>query len=409
MAKVLIEETTLTAIGDAIRGKEGTTDLVPVNDMATRISAIETGGGTDDAPDIELTGVNSYTCSGPVATAFIQLYPTKVTTKDLSTSTYMFSNNRLTEIPFAINFKTGANAISNFFYNAQSLRIIPDFDIKHNSYAAMGSVFNNCFVLENLPKILNAYPSEMGSFFYNCYRLRYIPEDYFDTWNFSRLKTYNYGNMSKLFYGCYSLRKIPSRLFEFADDWTATSATYSMYGSAFYGCHTLDEVLGLPVAISPSMTSNVFSGSFYACYRLARLTFSTNADGTPKIAKWKSQTIDLTSYVGYGDTSGYTKPITRIYSYNSGITEDKNVTDDASYQTLKNDPDWFTADIAYSRYNHDSAVETLKSLPDTSATGTNTIKFKKASGSATDGGAIENLTAEEIAVAAAKGWTVTLV
>lgn len=40
MAKVLIEETTLTAIGDAIRGKEGTTDLVPVNDMAARIEAL---------------------------------------------------------------------------------------------------------------------------------------------------------------------------------------------------------------------------------------------------------------------------------------------------------------------------------------------------------------------------------
>ena len=408
MAKVLIEETTLTAIGDAIRGKEGTTDLVPVNDMATRISAIETGGGTDDVPDLELTGINSYACSGPVATAFIRLYPTKITTKNLSTSTYMFNNSGLTEIPFTLNFGTGANAISNMFYNAQSLIAIPDFDVKHSNYAAMGSVFNGCYKLENLPKILNAYPSEMGNFFYNCNRLRYIPEDYFDTWNFSRLKTYNYGSMAKLFYGCYSLRKIPSRLFELADDWTVTSSSYSLYGQTFYGCYTLDEVLDLPVAISPSMTSNVFSSTFYACYRLARLAFNTNADGTPKIAKWKSQTIDLTSYVGYADTSGYTSPATRIYTYNSGITEDKKVTDDESYQALKNDPDWFTTDIAYSRYNHDSAVETINSLPDTSATGTNTIKFKKASGSATDGGAIENLTAEEIAVAAAKGWTVTL-
>ena len=93
---------------------------------------------------------------------------------------------------------------------------------------------------------------------------------------------------------------------------------------------------------------------------------------------------------------------------------DKQVKDDATYQALKDDPDWWTLEVAYSRYNHDSAVATINSLPDTSAYltangGTNTIKFKGESGSATDGGAINTLTAEEIAVATAKGWTVTLV
>jgi hypothetical protein len=50
----------------------------------------------------------------------------------------------------------------------------------------------------------------------------------------------------------------------------------------------------------------------------------------------------------------------------------------------------------------------LASLPDTSTYGSNTIKFKGASGALTDGGAINTLTEEEIAVAAAKGWTVAL-
>jgi hypothetical protein len=65
--------------------------------------------------------------------------------------------------------------------------------------------------------------------------------------------------------------------------------------------------------------------------------------------------------------------------------------------------------IEYSRYNHDSAVETINSLPDVSAGSGNTIKFEGAAGSLTDGGAINTLTEEEIAVATAKGWTVTLV
>ena len=39
----------------------------------------------------------------------------------------------------------------------------------------------------------------------------------------------------------------------------------------------------------------------------------------------------------------------------------------------------------------------------------NTIKFKNYSGALTDAGGTNNLTEEEIAVATAKGWTVTLV
>ena len=98
-----------------------------------------------------------------------------------------------------------------------------------------------------------------------------------------------------------------------------------------------------------------------------------------------------------------------ILNYNSGITVDKRVIDDTTYQALKNDPDWYSLDVNYSRYNHDSAVNTINSLPDCSASGgTNTIKFKGESGALTDGGAINTLTEEEIAVATAKGWTVSL-
>lgn len=74
--------------------------------------------------------------------------------------------------------------------------------------------------------------------------------------------------------------------------------------------------------------------------------------------------------------------------------------------------DSWTTQREYSRYNHDSAVRTINSLPDTSeyletAGGSNTICFKGDAGSLTDGGAINTLTEEEIAVAAAKGWTIT--
>ena len=117
--------------------------------------------------------------------------------------------------------------------------------------------------------------------------------------------------------------------------------------------------------------------------------------------------------INFSDKTGYSTKTSEITGYNSGITADKEVIDDATYQALKDDPDWFTCDVNYSRYNRISAVETINSLPDASAylatqsSGTNTIKFKGAAGSATDGGAINTMTEEEIAVATAKGWTVS--
>ena len=183
------------------------------------------------------------------------------------------------------------------------------------------------------------------------------------------------------------------------------SGSYFYYG--FNDCYSLDELINLPIPYTKSeWTSDTFSSTFSFCHRLKDVTFALN-NGIPYTVKWQYQTIDLSNCVGYANYKS------NILNNNNGITADKEVTDDASYQLLKNDPDWFTCDVNYSRYNHDSAVATINSLPDTSAYlatagGTNTIQFAGASGTNTDGGAINTLTEEEIAVATAKGWTVTL-
>lgn len=43
MAKYSIEDTTLTGIADAIRSKDGSTGVIPVPDIPSRIAAIQTG------------------------------------------------------------------------------------------------------------------------------------------------------------------------------------------------------------------------------------------------------------------------------------------------------------------------------------------------------------------------------
>ena len=197
-------------------------------------------------------------------------------------------------------------------------------------------------------------------------------------------------------------------IFKSGNPYLGSGSSYFYYG--FYACCVLDELINLPIPYTKAKwTSNAFSRTFDLCNRLKNITFALN-NGVPYTVTWKNQIIDLSDY----DYVGYAGSKNNILNYNSGITADKEVTDDATYQALKNDPDWFTCDVNYSRYNHDSAVRTINSLPDTSAYlatagGTNTIKFRGASGTNTDGGAINTLTSEEIAVATAKGWTCSFV
>lgn len=66
MSEYLIQGATLTAIADAIREKEGTTDAIPAADMAARIEAIESGGGD---MDVMITGVGLTEISSDTATS----------------------------------------------------------------------------------------------------------------------------------------------------------------------------------------------------------------------------------------------------------------------------------------------------------------------------------------------------
>ena len=71
--------------------------------------------------------------------------------------------------------------------------------------------------------------------------------------------------------------------------------------------------------------------------------------------------------------------------------------------------------LEYSFYNHDAALETIRSLPYAQFVDIpdselqNVIKFYGKSGEKTDGGAINTLTTAEIAIATNKNWTVSFV
>ena len=423
MRKVLVNESSLTGVATAIRGKNGSADTYKPSEMAAAITAISGGGGGSE-PVIEALSVTSngtYTApdgvdgyspitvnvpqdGSPPESAFvisgdcsfrfyqggwdwfINQYSNQITTNDITNCENMFGGSKLTEIPFQINLK---NNTSNYISLTSTFL---------SSKITQAPSFNNNFSYEN-------NVNTIAGMFSSCRYLNYIPDDFFNIVSSSGI-SYPYFNCSGVFQNCYSLRKLPNSFYSKIRPSNSTSVYSKPYYNMVYNCYCLDEIIGLYVDTT-TFNSDAFYNICGNCHRLKNFIFETD-NGTPKTANWKNQTLPLNEKIGMASYA-YT-----IINYNSGITADKEVTDDATYQALKNDPDWFTTNVAYSRYNHDSAVATINSLPDTSAYlsangGSNTIKFKGESGSATDGGAINALTEEEIAVATAKGWTVSFV
>jgi hypothetical protein len=337
---------------------------------------------------LTITGNCDYRFSNNGWNWFIENNGDKLTTKDINALKYMFYySNSLEEIPFNINTTKSSTNYESVFYYCNKLKSLPY--IIGPERTPPTSAYNGTLSLSNM--------------FSYCSNIRTIPYDFFwkmipnkDFWD--KNATLTTQNHTYIFNGCYSLRELPD-ISMLGGAWT--SAYSCLYYYIFNSCYSLDKIENLPVC--GKFTSNAFMNSFDNCYRLKELTFAVNEDGTPKTANWKSQTIN-TKMFGYMVNSNEKSWL----NYNHGITADKKVSDDASYQLLKDNPDYYTTNERYSLYNHDSAVRTINSLPDCSATGTNTIHLGKNYGLYTDEGPISNLTEEEIAVAVAKGWTVSL-
>lgn len=382
MSKVLVSESNLTAIGDAIREKNGESTKYKPGEMATAISAIETGG---------------YITIEGSANGFLK-------------DTYWF--NRITNNPGEFKFGSfyNANGLLNIGTNAYSTGVIPlTFELantKGYSTCSFTSFAQGSNYLKELPTIIGQVKASTFNYaFQGCYYLRNV-DDFFNN-NIIANETDGIGSdFSNIFNSCYSLRHVPDKILQYMEYYNGGSAVETFYNGMCQNCYVVDELVGVPVHTKTALTSNKFS-NFYYCYRLKDFTFKTN-NGEPVVAQWKSQVIDMSKF---GAGLVWSR---HLSNYNSGITEDKQITDDATYAALKNDPDWWSTAHEYSRYDKASAIRTINSLPDTSAYlaeagGTNTIKFKGIGGQNTDGGAINTMTEAEIAVATAKGWTVSFV
>ena len=282
-------------------------------------------------------------------------------------------------------------------FQYSKLSTIPPIHIRGN--VDVGHAFSGCINLTQLPTFIQYTSSaEIINWFHmfsDCASITNIPSAYLSSimgYDSSRNST------SGLFQNCLSLKEML--------DINICLLSHD-FSYMFENCCQLNKIVGLTMP-NTEFTSNIFTNMFKNCVMMSKLTFSGSGN-----YQWKSQTIDFTT-CGYDTTTNHT------YSTSFGgkkfiFDSAKQVTDASTYNQLKDTADWWTADVAYSKYDRQSAIATIKSLPDTknylsSNGGTNTIKFKKNAGSAKgDNYNMSKLTASEIAVATAKGWTVSLV
>lgn len=378
MPNVLVNDDSLKAIGNAIREKNGETTTYKPAEMAAAITAISGGGSSGYVPtneDLKLTGNCGDLFAHGKLKWIIDNYGNRITTEGISSTNGMFAQYFGDNVPFIIN--------SNYQLDCQNM-------------------FYMAGIEGTLPKIVMTkttdYISSINDMF-NAYIYDNIPDDYFNS--MASAPIYNYVTMRSVFKDAKYITKIPSSWLTFTSKYPKTDSYSNPYKDAFKNCYSLKKLNNLHTFSSFAINENFFNQTFNETYSLDSVTFAPLPEGT-EYRQWKSQVISLNNYVGYG--IGYN--MIGIFDTN------KRVENDSTYAALKNTDDWWSSDINYSRYNHNSAVETINSLPNTKPYldangGTNTIVFQGNAGAKTDGGAINTLTDAEIAVATAKGWTVS--
>ena len=414
MSKLFIQSETLSAIGNAIRNKAGTSDMISPGNMPQAILDIPSGGGGGDPIAITLNG-KRYELAG-TGGKLIMDNRTKFDITVNEVDSYDFDADKF----YAYNDSTSK---SNFTY------------LKYKSYRTatgemwLGNVFEDCgtkymhpfeYVNENSGVDSNSIKINIlgtqGGQFAGCCCLTLVHPVKGKN-PFSEKCNANY--LFKNFMGDFI---DPEFVYEVTRK--SNNPNYLLFG----GCCRLKVITNLACLwVNEDFSTtrdNKYSGAFNDCHRCERLTFHMNEDGTPEVAPWDSTTIDLTQHFGWENYNYSSYSYVGAYSGKYGnphnaINSSNKVKDIDSYNAHKDDYYYWAYAPEWSRYNHDRAVETINSLPDTLTgcrrvaslgadyTPNNTIKFLGASGSGY-GKAISDLTAEEIAVATAKGWQVVI-
>ena len=417
MSKLFIQPETLSAIGNAIRDKAGTSDMISPGNMPQAILDIPSGGGGD-----------------PIA---ITLHAK----------------------PYGLAGDGGKLIMDNRTKFAITVEVA---DQNTNLLDANGFfAYNDSVSKSNFTYLKFAYPCSdtsvivLGNVFVNCGTKYMHPFEYINTntsYPSNSIKIVGIDQYSGPFEGCCCLtlvhplkgknpfsENLDAKYFfqNFMGDFIDSELVYEVSRKSKYRnynmftqCFRLKEITNISclwVNEDFSTTRDyMLTGAFGKCTRCERLIFHTNEDGTPEVTPVDNTEINLTDRFGWDnydigdyDFVGSQDGNSTYGNPHNAIPYDNRVYDINSYNAHKDDYYYWAYAPEWSRYNHDRAVETINSLPDTLTgcrrvaslgadyTPNNTIYFKGACGSGY-GKAISDLTEAEIAVATAKGWRVVI-
>lgn len=163
--KVTVNESTLINIADAIREKEGSGNVYYPSEMGEAIRNLPSGGGGNEPTDEELvvTGDCSYRFAHRGWDWFIRKYGNRMSTENINSTTYMFYNSQLEEIPFTINVED-ARFFSYMFGGCKELTVCPKIrgNIGWYTTTNLSNMLDTCMWLTSLddlftPEMLDGF------------------------------------------------------------------------------------------------------------------------------------------------------------------------------------------------------------------------------------------------------------
>ncbi len=238
---------------------------------------------------------------------------------------------------------TGNNYIPNFIKTIPLIKLSDTGDINN--------MFNNYLVLETIPLLDTSNVTQMKSVFSNCKSLKSIPQ----------LNTSNVTDMASMFYFCEKLESIP-----LLDTSNVTNMT-----NIFCGCYSLKSIPQLDTGKVEKA-----SAMFYFCEKLEsipELQFGTVTE-IRNAFSYCNELTTLGGFINLGQAY-LTTAIAINTQYILSLSDSKKLT-------------------------HDSLMNVINGLYDIATAGCNTQQLTLGSTN------IAKLTAEEIAIATNKGWSV---
>ena len=235
MAKVIVEDTNLKRIADAIRSKNNETEEYTPYNMADKISELET---TDINEYFKTSGFKATGSSSTLIMQSVQKIPSSLDLEGLTSLSYGFAYYKGTELPQIDT--SNITSMSTAFTSCVNIKTIPLLNT--SKVTNMQDMFTGCTALESIPLIDTHNVTTMENMFKGCTNLKLVP----------LLNTSKVTNMSSMFSNCSELEEIP--LF----DTSNVTTMYSMFYN--YGKNTKFKTVPLFNTSKVTTMAHMFNG-----------------------------------------------------------------------------------------------------------------------------------------------------